>query len=107
MVVRPIFLSALVMLLTTAAAQGAQSAPALQFPLALECALIAMEHAKKSPQTEAAPTDRSDSNGCARVVQDFARTHCPKSLKTIWEQIEGVADTNSSDDDVALAAACS
>jgi hypothetical protein len=101
-----IALIALALCLTAAPSLCAQSAPAVQFPLALECTLVAIQHAKTIPGTETTADDQRPSNRCIQAVQVYARTHCPQSGATIWAQIEAVADTSSSDDDMALRAAC-
>lgn len=106
MVGRLTALITLCMFQAAAPSYGGQLAPVPQFPLALECALLAIAHAKKLPETEPAPEDQSQSNRCFHAVQDYARTHCPASGKTIWAQIGAVADTGISDDDTALRAAC-
>src|SRR5436190_19182463 len=106
MVGRPIALITVAIYLMAAPAFGAQVAPTLHFPLALECTLLAMQHAKGLAETETTPADRSNSNRCLQAVQAYAKTNCPKNGKTIWAQVEAVADTGSYDDDMALRAAC-
>ena len=106
MVGRLIALIALCTDLTAAPSLGAQSAPALQFPLALECTLLAIAHAKKLPETGRHRTIKHNRTDVFTRSRTYARTNCPASGKTIWAQIEAVADTGFSDDEMALRAAC-
>ena len=106
MVGRPIATIALATHLMPAPSPGAELGPVIGFPLALECTLLAMQHAKGVADGATTPDDPSNSNRCIQAVQAYARTNCPKSVKTIWAQIEAVADTGISDDEIALRAAC-